>query len=81
MKTLLPFEQPYFLIRNSPFCWFEFSKPIEVYSIREAEHIMPALAEIEKTIEKYRVCAAVFISYEAASGFDPSLKVNTEQHF
>lgn len=53
--------------------WLYFHHPRKILIAEELDDVIPALQEIEERIEKDNVHAAGFLSYEAASAFDPAL--------
>ena len=53
--------------------WLHFANPHRVVTIQKLEDVRPALHEIEQLIKVNGWHAAGFISYEAASAFDPAL--------
>ena len=55
--------------------WLHFSRPVEVVAAMHAGEVLPALRRVEEAVSRERLFAAGFVSYEAAPGFDPALKV------
>ncbi len=55
-------------------CWVEYSQPIEVVRTGEVSEVISALEYLERIVAEQGVCAAGFISYEAAPAFDDALK-------
>lgn len=56
--------------------WLVFTDPLEVLTAWQPEDVLPAMIEAEKRVDNDNLFAAGFISYEAASGFDPAYKTN-----
>jgi len=52
--------------------WLIFEEPLEVLTARHAAEVLPVLIEAEKRVNEENLFAAGFVSYEAASGFDPA---------
>jgi para-aminobenzoate synthetase/4-amino-4-deoxychorismate lyase len=62
---------------NSPEGWLHFARPLAVLEARALSQVRPALAEIERQVERGRF-AAGFLSYEAAPAFDPAHVIHSE---
>jgi len=56
--------------------WLTFTGPSEVLTARQPKDVLPALIEAEKRVDADNLFAAGFVSYEAASGFDPAHQTN-----
>jgi para-aminobenzoate synthetase/4-amino-4-deoxychorismate lyase len=54
--------------------WLHFARPLAVLEARALSQVRPALAEIERQVERGRF-AAGFLSYEAGPAFDPAYQV------
>ena len=52
-------------------CWLHFSKLFQVIIAPKLEDVPGALNEVERLVEEHGWHAAGFLSYEAASAFDP----------
>lgn len=52
--------------------WLRFVRPLAVLQARTAAEVRPALAEIERQVQRGGRFAAGFVSYEAAPAFDPA---------
>ncbi len=53
--------------------WLAFNRPIRVIQTYKPSDVPLLLADVERWVNKKRCFAAGYISYEAASGFDPNL--------
>jgi para-aminobenzoate synthetase/4-amino-4-deoxychorismate lyase len=61
------------LVRNAVESeWFVFTKPIDVLLTRNSAQVLDVLTEVERRVNEENLFAAGFLSYEAASGFDPA---------
>lgn len=56
--------------------WLIFEEPAEVLIAREPAEVLPVLIEAESKLNENRFFAAGFVTYEAASGFDPAYKTH-----
>lgn len=54
--------------------WLHFAKPHRVIIAQNLEDVIPALREVERSVEVDEWHAAGFVSYEAATAFDPVLR-------
>ena len=54
--------------------WLHFSEPHRIFVADKLDNVIPALREIERSVDANEWHAAGFISYEAASAFDPALR-------
>ena len=54
--------------------WLHFARPFQIIMAERLEEVLPALQEIEQLIHANDWYAAGFLSYEAASAFDPALQ-------
>jgi para-aminobenzoate synthetase/4-amino-4-deoxychorismate lyase len=61
--------------------WLHFTKPGEIMAAYSLEDVLPALREIEQRIQTNGWYAAGFLSYEAATAFDPVLKTRASSAF
>lgn len=61
--------------------WLRFVNPSEVIVARTPEEVAPLLSDIESKAKSQGLYAAGFISYEAASGFDPVLNTKAPGSF
>ena len=52
--------------------WLVFTQPIDVVLTRKSRQVLDVLKEIERRVNEENLFAAGFLSYEAASGFDPA---------
>jgi len=55
--------------------WLAFQRPVTAVCARTPDEVLPALREAERLVNERGLHAAGFISYEAAPGFDPTLRV------
>jgi para-aminobenzoate synthetase/4-amino-4-deoxychorismate lyase len=62
-------------------CWLSFSRPAEVVTTRDPRDVLPLLRHLEEQVREKRRHAAGFLSYEAAPGFDPALRVRSSDDF
>jgi len=51
--------------------WLSFEQPLEIIQAAQVSEVLPALARLENRIQEANLYAAGFISYEAASAFNP----------
>lgn len=56
--------------------WLYFSSPHQIIKEESLENVLPALRKVEKLVSANHWYAAGFISYEAASAFDPALQTH-----
>ena len=61
--------------------WLYFSGPHQIITAERLEDVLPALQEIEQLIVDHNWHAAGFLSYEAASAFDPILHTKPGTEF
>ena len=61
--------------------WLHFSEPHRIIAAEKLEDVKPALLEIEQLIKINHWYAAGFLSYEAASAFEPALQTKPEIGF
>ncbi len=61
--------------------WLRFSEPLEVVEIHDLDKVFPALEHIEQRVEREGLFAAGFVSYEAASAFEPALQTHEPGEF
>ena len=61
--------------------WLHFSEPHRIIAAEKLEDVLPALLEIEQLIKVNNWYAAGFLSYEAASAFEPALQTKPEIGF
>lgn len=61
--------------------WLYFSEPRYITIAEKLEDVLPALHEIERLIKASNQYAAGFLSYEAASAFDPALQTKPGSEF
>lgn len=61
--------------------WLAFSAPRRVVSSRRPNEVLEALRDVEEAVARERRWAAGFVSYEAASAFDPAFAVRPETEF
>jgi para-aminobenzoate synthetase/4-amino-4-deoxychorismate lyase len=61
--------------------WLHFSAPRRLIVAERLEDVLPALHEIERQVESNGWHAAGFLSYEAASAFDPALRTRPKNGF
>src|SRR5688500_5802021 len=57
--------------------WLHFAEPNQIIAAYTLGVVLPALREIERLVEVNDWYAAGFLSYEAASAFDPALRTRT----
>ncbi len=58
--------------------WLAFENPLQVFSTSNPAEVVPLLREIEFAVNKQKLYAAGFVSYEAAPAFDPALTVHQD---
>lgn len=61
--------------------WLSFTHPVSVIQVNQTEDVLPALVEVEQNVQKRNLFAAGFVSYEAAPGLNPALKVRFMEGF
>jgi len=61
------------LLRDG-FDWLHFKNPDRIIRAEKLDEVLPALHEIDQVVKSQGRYAAGFISYEAASAFDPALQ-------
>jgi len=54
--------------------WLYFANPYRLISAEHLDEVAPALHEMERLVKVNEWYAAGFLSYEAASAFDPALQ-------
>jgi len=59
--------------------WLHFSEPHHIIIAEKLEEVLPALREIERRVRASGCYAAGFLSYEAASAFEPVLQTRAER--
>ena len=60
--------------------WLHFRDPYRLIAAEDLVDVLPALREIERMTQVNGWYAAGFISYEAASAFDPALRSRAREH-
>ena len=61
--------------------WLYFANPNRVIIAQKLEDVLPALREVEDLVQEKEWHAAGFVSYEAASAFDPALHTLPDEGF
>ena len=61
--------------------WLHFANPHRVIIAQKLEDVIPALREVERLVKVNEWHAAGFVSYEAASAFDPVLRTLPDDGF
>lgn len=61
--------------------WLRFQDAAAVVIARRLEDVLPALQEVEQRVQRERLHAAGFISYEAAPAFDSALQTHAADDF
>ena len=61
--------------------WIRFRKPVRVIETNQIHRLVDDLYQVERMVQQCGLYAAGFISYEAASAFDPSLTVKPMNTF
>ena len=61
--------------------WLYFRQPHQIILATTLEEVLPALQEVESVIQRNGWHAAGFLSYEAASAFDPALRTRPKTEF
>ena len=56
--------------------WLVFEEPAAVLNAWHPEDVLPVLIEAERKVNESKMFSAGFVSYEAASGFDPAYKTH-----
>ena len=74
LAGLTPPRPPGLVLRAAPAgreCWLRFESPVAVLEARQATEVRPLLRQLEAATER-GLFAAGFLTYEAASAFDPA---------
>ena len=58
--------------------WLYFTNPYRIIAAENLDDVLPALREIEGSVQTHNWYAAGFISYEAAPAFDPAHRTHSE---
>ena len=67
------------LLRNKKnSSWLKFSNPQHIFVCSDIAEIRETLREIEVRVQRDKLYAAGYLTYEAAPAFDPAFKVNSE---
>jgi para-aminobenzoate synthetase/4-amino-4-deoxychorismate lyase len=53
--------------------WLLFTDPVAVVAANTTSEVLPVLEQVSRRVDAEHLTAAGFVSYEAASGFDPAL--------
>ncbi len=53
--------------------WMVYADPVEVLSTTNPAQVLQVMAQVEQRVEAENLTAVGFVTYEAASGFDPAL--------
>lgn len=61
--------------------WMRYTDPQHIVVARKIEEILPALDRIQRTVEREKLTAVGFLSYESAPAFDPALSVKADGEF
>jgi len=61
--------------------WRTFQRPREIVIARRPADVLPGLRYLEAAVQERRLHAAGLVSYEAAPGFDPALRVQASEDF
>jgi para-aminobenzoate synthetase/4-amino-4-deoxychorismate lyase len=61
--------------------WLNFETPLEIIEAQDLGDVLPALQKIETLVEEQGLYAAGFLSYEAASAFDPACRTHPADEF
>jgi para-aminobenzoate synthetase/4-amino-4-deoxychorismate lyase len=61
--------------------WLHFTHPYRLIFAEHLDDVVPALREMEQLVQANTWYAAGFLSYEAASAFDPALQTHTASGF
>ena len=61
--------------------WLHFTRPWQIIVAEKLEEVLPGLREIERLVNGKGWYAAGFLSYEAASAFDPALHTHALSSF
>lgn len=56
--------------------WLCFDHPVDVLATRQPSQVLATLEETERRVERERLFAAGFLTYEAAQSFDPSFRTH-----
>jgi para-aminobenzoate synthetase / 4-amino-4-deoxychorismate lyase len=68
-----------FVVRNAANSkWLDFTNPRDVLLARTPAEVLDVLIEVERRVDQESLFAAGFLSYEAASGFDPAYVTNKD---
>ena len=61
--------------------WLSFENPIEILQADKIQNVLQQLETVQNRVEQEKLYAAGFVSYEAASAFDPALKTYPPDNF
>lgn len=61
--------------------WLHFEAPRHIIQAQSLDDVLPAFAEIARSVQQDKLYAAGFVSYEAAPAFDPALHAHTPDNF
>jgi para-aminobenzoate synthetase / 4-amino-4-deoxychorismate lyase len=61
--------------------WLRFDRPRRVLAACTLAEVVPCLCQVEEETARHGLCAAGFISYEAAPALDSALRVRAEPRF
>ena len=61
--------------------WLLFQTPLHVIEADRLDQVLPALRQVENQVNEHRQYAAGFISYEAASAFEPAIRTHPPTGF
>ncbi|MDZ7723046.1 MAG: aminodeoxychorismate synthase component I [candidate division KSB1 bacterium] len=74
-------ENSVLLFDRNDHSWNLFSHPLRIIQADSCQEVLPALTEIESAVRQNGLWAAGFLSYEAASAFDPALHTHAPAGF
>ncbi|MCB0163011.1 MAG: aminodeoxychorismate synthase component I [Anaerolineae bacterium] len=57
--------------------WLKFHRPLEIITTTDPLQVRPLLDQIEQSVNQHGLFAAGFLTYEAASAFDPAYRVHS----
>ncbi|MEJ2472201.1 MAG: aminodeoxychorismate synthase component I [Desulfuromonadales bacterium] len=61
--------------------WLRFHNLVEEIEVHDRDRILPTLDALEQRVEKAKIYAAGFVSYEAAAAFDEALQTRPKDDF
>ncbi len=61
--------------------WLQFQQPVQILTTSSVDDVLPLMQSVDRLVNEQGYFAAGFLSYEAASGFDPALPTHPPGSF